>query len=62
MERVIRNKGGFTIGRAKDELMSKQERGNHLERCIKCGAVLSGNEERNSGTCEECFKRAVEKE
>ncbi|MGG4265787.1 hypothetical protein [Peribacillus simplex] len=50
------------MGRAKDELMSKEERGNHLERCMKCGAVLRGNEERNSGTCEKCFKRAIEKD
>lgn len=50
------------MGRAKEQFIKEQERGNHLDCCMKCGTVLRGYEERNAGVCDNCFQRAIEKD
>ncbi len=50
------------MGRAKEQLIKEQERGNHLDRCMKCGTVLRTYEEREIAICEACYQRALEKE
>lgn len=50
------------MGRAKDKLIEQQDKANHLDRCLKCNTVLGSWEERQTGTCDDCFKEAVEKD
>jgi hypothetical protein len=50
------------MGRAKDELIKQQERGQHLDTCMKCGTVLRTWEEREIAICESCFKQTIEKD
>ncbi|MEH7504932.1 hypothetical protein V7152_23470 [Neobacillus drentensis] len=50
------------MGRAKDELIKEQDRANHLERCMKCNAVLRTWEEREIAVCESCLKHSIEKD
>lgn len=50
------------MGRAKDKIIEQQDKANHLDCCGKCGSVLGSWEERQAGTCDDCFKEAVEKD
>ncbi|WP_408010777.1 hypothetical protein ACJROX_10865 [Pseudalkalibacillus sp. A8] len=50
------------MGRAKEQYIEREERGNHLDRCMKCNAVLRTYEEREIAICDACYKRALEKE
>lgn len=50
------------MGRAKEQLSDMEDRANHLERCMKCNAVLRDWKEREIAICEDCFNRTLEKE
>jgi hypothetical protein len=50
------------LGRAKDELIKQNEKANHLDRCMKCNAVLRTWEEREIAICENCYKHSLEKD
>lgn len=50
------------MGRAKDQLAKEQERGSHLDSCMKCGAILRTWQEREIAICESCFNHSIEKD
>lgn len=50
------------MSRAKDELAEREDKGKHLDCCLKCGTVLRTRVEREMMTCENCFEYTVEKD
>ena len=50
------------MSRAKEQLSEKEDRANHLERCMKCNAVLRTWGEREIAICESCLKHSIEKD
>jgi hypothetical protein len=50
------------MGRAKDQLIEREERGNHLDRCMKCNIVLRSYEEREIMVCDNCYQRTLDKD
>ncbi|MCM2590487.1 hypothetical protein NDQ53_14385 [Rossellomorea marisflavi] len=50
------------MGLAKDQLIKQQDKGSHLERCMKCNTVLRTFEERDTAICGECIQRAIDKD
>jgi hypothetical protein len=59
---LSRRKEMFLMEKAKEQWIKEQERGIHLDCCMKCGKVLRTWPEREIMICDDCYKRSIEED